>query len=57
MWNDNAHFGAYMSSESLLFGLGVLACTLIAGRRVQEADYRGLAREAPGMDGRFSAAL
>jgi cytochrome c oxidase subunit 1 len=33
--------GAYLGAASFLFGLGVFAYTLAAGRRVTEANYWG----------------
>ncbi len=40
-WNLVSSIGAYLGGLAFLFGLGVFAYTLIAGRRVTEPDYWG----------------
>jgi cytochrome c oxidase subunit I len=40
-WNMLISCGAYLGAASFLFGLGVFAYTLLAGRRVTEANYWG----------------
>jgi cytochrome c oxidase subunit I len=40
-WNMLISCGAYLGAASFLFGLGVFAYTLVAGRRVNEANYWG----------------
>ena len=40
-WNLVSSIGAYLGGLSFLFGLGVFAYTLLAGRRVREANYWG----------------
>jgi cytochrome c oxidase subunit I len=40
-WNFVSSIGAYLGGISFVFGLGVLLYTLLAGRRVHEANYWG----------------
>lgn len=40
-WNNLISIGAYLGAASLLFGLGVILYTLVAGRRVTENNYWG----------------
>lgn len=40
-WNEISTYGAFLSGLSLLFFLGVLAYTLLAGKRVEEKAYWG----------------
>jgi len=40
-WNMLISCGAYLGAVSFLFGLGVFAYTLLAGRRITEANYWG----------------
>jgi cytochrome c oxidase subunit 1 len=40
-WNLISSIGAYLGGISFIFGLGVLLYTLLAGRRVHEANYWG----------------
>jgi cytochrome c oxidase subunit 1 len=40
-WNMLISSSAYLGAVSFLFGLGVFAYTLLAGRRVSEANYWG----------------
>jgi cytochrome c oxidase subunit 1 len=40
-WNFICSIGAYLGAISFVFGLGVFAYTLLAGRRVHEANYWG----------------
>ena len=41
-WNLVASIGAYIGGAAFLFGLGVFAYTLLAGRRIHEANYWGV---------------
>ncbi|WGS20572.1 MULTISPECIES: cytochrome c oxidase subunit I [unclassified Bradyrhizobium] len=40
-WNFISSIGAYLGAISFVFGLGVFAYTLLAGRHVHEANYWG----------------
>src|SRR5690348_10899921 len=40
-WNMLISCGAYLGGASFLFGMGVFAYTLLAGRRITEANYWG----------------
>jgi cytochrome c oxidase subunit I len=40
-WNFVISIGAYLGAASFLFGMGVIVYTLLAGRRVTQANYWG----------------
>jgi cytochrome c oxidase subunit I len=41
-WNFVSSIGAYMGGFAFVFGLGVFAYTLLAGRRIEQANYWGI---------------
>jgi len=40
-WNQISSYGAFLSFASFLFFIGIVAYTLVAGRKVTETDYWG----------------
>ena len=40
-WNQISSYGAFLSFASFLFFIGIVAYTLVAGRKIKEADYWG----------------
>ena len=40
-WNQISSYGAFLSFASFLFFIGIVAYTLVAGRKIKETDYWG----------------